>query len=310
MKILLTFILSLTFFLNASAGITTKVFSMTGYGNYNVIIYTPDNSTGNLPAIIFFPGSGESTTNVNDLYINGPLHFIQGGWKPNFIVIGAQMNNGKPGPINWVKNVLDNLSDPTYRIDWNRWYMTGLSYGCGTIQGYIQGQTDPLYRKPTAIIPMSCVVDAQCGDFYANTDSLCGTDLRFLTIPIWGFCGRADSFYDKMFRFYTRVIQGGGMVKFTTIPNQGHCCWNTNYDPNYKESGLSIYDWMLQFPGNLPLTWGYFRYNSSSNKLEWSTQVEENVDHFEIEESDDGSNWETIGQVLANNKPSQYEFSL
>jgi hypothetical protein len=46
-----------------------------------------------------------------------------------------------------------------------------------------------------------------------------------------------------------------------------------------------------------PVSWGYFRYNDLINSLEWSTESEQNNDHFEVEESLDGSAWNTIASI-------------
>lgn len=311
MKKALLSLLLLVLMFYTKASIITKVFTRSGYGSYNVMIYTPDNTTGKLPAVIFFPGSGESTRNVNDLYTNGPLHFIQAGWKPSFIVIGVQPPNGVPGTPDMVENSLDSLFNPIYRIDTTKFYLTGLSYGCATLQGFIQGQASP-FHQPTAIVPMSYDITAQCGDFYAKTDYLCGTDLRFQDIPVWGFCGNSDSFLDKMKRFYDLCAAAGYTEKFTTFIG-GHCCWNTFYDPTYRENGMNIYDWLLQFPTEpLPLTWGYFRYNDIAIQLEWSTLTESNIDHFDIEESDNGILFEKVGEVSTtdNSNGSSYIFKL
>jgi hypothetical protein len=48
-----------------------------------------------------------------------------------------------------------------------------------------------------------------------------------------------------------------------------------------------------------PVIWGYFRYNDSVKALEWATETEQNNDHFEVQESDDGANWTTIGSVAS-----------
>jgi hypothetical protein len=289
----------------SKGSIQTQVFNLPGYGNYNVIIYTPDNTTGSLPAVIFFPGSGESTTNPNDLYTNGPLHYIQGGWKPDFIVVGVQMNNGLPGPNSFVEDALKKLvSSGNYRIDPDKFYYTGLSYGAATIFQYIQGE-DTSFFHPAAVVPMSINVNGLCN----NGNSLCGNDLRFASIPAWGFCGSSDNFYTLMTPYFQLLTNAGYTVKFTTFVG-GHCCWNTFYDPTYKEQGLSIYDWMMQFPANsLPITWGYFQYDPILNELEWSLLTQENADHFEIEESDDGKNWQTIG-TLPIDSQTNYTYKL
>src|ERR1700748_409303 len=122
--------------------IQNKTFSGAGTLPFNVEIYTPDNITGLLPAFIFFTGKGESGMDSSLIDVNGPTHFIKGGWNPPFIVIGVQVNqNQAPAPLALVQCAIDTLlNDPTYRIDPNKWYLTGLSYGAASVVGYLQGQ--------------------------------------------------------------------------------------------------------------------------------------------------------------------------
>lgn len=304
----------------AKGTIINRKFTLQFYGTYNVVIYTPDNITKDLPAFIFVPGSGESNGDPNALYINGPLHFIQQGWKPNFIVVGIQPLNGGPGPDTFIGNALDSLFNPIYHIDQTKWYLTGLSYGAATIFVYIQGFPDAGFRSPTATIPMSYALITNCGDFYTGTDALCGTDLRYKNIPSWGFCGDQDGFHDKMARYFQLMQQLGYVAPFITLVGEGHCCWNTRYDPNYKMNGLSIYDWALQFPiSSLPLT-GFTLAGKTSNgstMLNWSTLTEANNNKFIIERSvDSGKTFKQIGVVKSkatsgnSTSPIQYTFQV
>lgn len=285
-------LLLLLFPLYVQAGIITKQFKSANVV-YNVIIYTPDNASASFPAFIFFTGSGESGNNASLIYANGPLHFVQAGWKPNFIVIGVQSpSSTAPSTPALIKTALDSLLNPIYRIDPARWYLTGLSYGAGSICGYMQNATDAQYLRPAAMLPMSISISAQCGDFYAGTEELCKTDLRYAQVPFWGFCGRSDSFYDKMFEFFTLLQKAGYNCRFTTIPAQGHCCWNDRYDPNYKENGVSIYDWALAQVG--PLALSYVNLEYMDGLLTWSVDDTNDIDHFEIQQSDDSKNFRTI----------------
>jgi len=238
--------------------LTTTNFSAAGVGNFNVVIYTPDNTTGDLPAFIFFPGSGESGSDSSKLYINGPLKFIKAGWKPNFIVVGVQTNvtwGPDPGlPPTFVKAAIDQLLDGTHRIDKNKFYLTGLSNGCAYSMRYLQGQSDVGFHQPAAAILFSMNMWAQKG--LANDTSKIDpstTDIRFSKIGMWGFCGKSDNFYDTESLFFSQLIAAKYPAKFTPYAG-GHGGWNTFYDPNYKEAGQSIYDWALGFTANTSTT--------------------------------------------------------
>jgi len=294
-KLFLIFFLSFISYFS-QATIITKQFNISGYGNFNVVQYIPANATGKLPTLIFYPGSGESNSNVNGLYVNGPLKFIQAGWSPSFIVVGIQPNNGLPTSSSVVDKMLTLVFNDQVLIDTNKFALTGLSYGAASIMGYFQ--STGTIHKPIALIPMSINIYGQCGSYYDNSEYLCGTDSRFANTPTWGFCGTSDSFWDAMSKFFILLNKAGYPNKFTAFSG-GHCCWNTYYDPNYKESGISIYDWMLQI--DLPVIWGYFQYNEYLDQLEWSAQGETNNDRYEIQESDDGINFKTIGTVPSQN---------
>ena len=51
-----------------------------------------------------------------------------------------------------------------------------------------------------------------------------------------------DSHFQKMRRFFQRLIEAGYNAKWTTYTG-GHCCWSNFYNPDYKEDGKNIYDW-------------------------------------------------------------------
>lgn len=286
--------------------------------SYNVEVYIPDNTTGRLKTMFFFPGNGEVGTDRNKLYVHGPMHYIQSGWKPNFIIVACQPTDIWANQI-IVDRFLDGVfSNPIYRVDSTKWYLTGLSGGAAAIFNYVTLSTNEEYRRPSAIIPFSITTGCQCGDFYAETDYLCGTDFRYQLIPSWGFAGSGDSHHDKMKRLFTRMQQAGWNARWTSYSG-GHCCWNDFYNPAYKESingvQMNIYEWALQYPlVALPVTFSYFEI--ANNILKWGTSTEIDNDYFEVQESEDGINWKTISTVpskaLNGNSSSNlsYTFNL
>lgn len=270
--------------------------------SYNMDVYIPaepaEPSAGGWPTLIFLPGNGEVGTNRNLLYVNGPLRFIRdNAWRPPFVVAAVQPPAEWPNEIVVDRFLKALVNNPIYKVDPKKIYLTGLSGGAAGIFEYIKNQPEASFISPAAIIPMSITWDAQCGDFYQNTDFLCGTDFRYSRIPGWGFAGLADSHHDKMKRFFDRMIQAGYTIRWTSYQG-AHCCWNTFYNPSYTESGKSIYDWMQQFPLQvLPVEWGSLWYNAEKGELEWSTMSEQQNDHFEIEETEDLQTWKTVGTV-------------
>lgn len=62
----------------------------------------------------------------------------------------------------------------------------------------------------------------------------------------------------------------------------------------------------------LPVELIDFDVNCTANEIQliWKTASEENSSHFEIEQSEDGINWITIGAVNAKNEASNYDFNI
>ncbi len=296
--------------------------------SYNLEVYIPDNTTGLLPAVIFIPGNGEVGTDRNKLYVHGPLKFIRdNGWKPNFIVVGAQPAGPWPNQIVVERFLLELFTNPIYRINQNKWYLTGLSGGADGIFLYIKNQPNATFIAPKAIVPFSYTKDAACGNFYDGSDYLCGTDLRYINIPTWGLAGWYDSHHDKMKRFVQLLIQAGYPARWTSYklpmnstnqPFSGHCCWNTYYSPDYKENingiNMNIYEWMLQYPlVSLPVNFLYFNHTFLRDSIEFKwgiSQVNGNNNRFELEESSDGISWKTVGVIPIVNGITDYRYLL
>jgi hypothetical protein len=228
--------------------IQTKVINGAGIGNFNLTIYTPDGATGNLPAFIFSPGEGQFGTDASELDDIGPLKYITGsaGWKPNFIVVAVQNPQGWPpdpkNPPTFMRAVLKELLNGSYKIDPNQFYLMGFSYGATIMLHYMQQETDALYRQPAAVIPVSMGIQP------LSTGKLSGNDLRFAKVPLIGFCGAGDSsvFKDAMVS-YVGLCQAAGYPNCSaTITPGGHDAnyWDTIFN---NASKLAPYNQALTF---------------------------------------------------------------
>lgn len=226
----------------ASSGQTlTKKWAVPG-GSVNVIIQYPAGAgTAVLPAVIAFPGKGEFGSNAAMLYSNTPLSFAKTNtFTPNMIIVAVQVPDACcPGTWQLAATILDSLSKGPYHIDWNKWYMTGLSYGAATIMNYIQQTPDANFRKPAAVAIMSINMMPLCGSKYSGTLSLCGNDMRFASIPNWCFCGTADAFYEDQTKYVALETGAKYPVKYTTS-GIGHGPWTQWLDPKF-----GLYDWFL-----------------------------------------------------------------
>lgn len=296
------------------ARIVTTSFTIPNYGTCNMLVYLPDNAVPDqkLPCFLFIPGNGEVGTNINELYINSPMGFIRNGWKPSFMIAAAQPLQIWPNNVvmRYALNHLKTFSN----FDINRWYGTGLSGGAGCNYDYILTEPDATYTPPKACIPMSLAISTQCGSRFDNTDYLCGTDLRFLSIPMWGFGGNNDSHGLVEQHFFDVLKRSGANVRFTLYPG-GHCCWGSYYNPDYKEliNGrmMNIYEWALQFPALPPLPVKLISFTGTridpTIRLQWKVANETLFDYYQVERSLDGRSFTSIGNVPGTGQ-DQYEF--
>lgn len=285
------------------------------YGTCNVEIYIPAGATGTLPTVAFIPGLGEENTDVNGLYVHGPMRFIRdNGWRPPFIVMGIQPSTGWPNRL-FIHHMMDTLiSRAELHINKDRVTLTGLSAGANCIYDYmIFLYTNPTWLKPASLIPMSYAVNGSCladpTNYWSNY--LCAADEPWHCTPSWGFCGTGDSFYGRMETFFTQMQAAGWPQKKFTPYAGGHGGWNDYYNPTYKQSFngvmMNIYEWGTQSTftsagvclQSLPVKLLSFDVNKVNNTavLNWKVAAEENFSHYEIERSGEGRTFSTFKSV-------------
>lgn len=237
--------------------IAVKV-STASYGaTANALLSLPDDyhtTTGNYPLIIFLHGLGEKGSSVTDLkrqITQGLPKVIAGGAKMEavnpvdgklykFIVLSPQ-HHAWTMTAEQLEYMIKTLPN-TWRIDMDRIYITGLSAGGqGTIQAITY--TQDLSNKIAAVVPMSPAHpgEAPMKNFRFAKES---------RTAAWFFAGRdaGDNTYRLNSLRYNDSLNkynpGGSKV---TIHPGGHCCWADYYNPSYRENGMNIYEWMLQF---------------------------------------------------------------
>lgn len=200
------------------------------------------NTSKRYPAIIFMVGLGEVGTNAANLLKHGPAYFISRGHKMEFlvdgvletpIVISLQPNSGWPNAFS-VNRHVDSIMR-RYRIDENRLAFTGLSMGGWAWENYIN-EALTYAQRPASIVTMSAPGP---GGIFEN--------LRHYALSggwWWGFEGTTDyRALDKRRDILNSTVPGS--ARYTQYVG-GHCCWNTWYNPDWKENGESIYEWMLR----------------------------------------------------------------
>ena len=176
------------------------------------------------PLLVFLHGSGERGQNINQVAMNGPPKLIAAGMKLPFIVVSPQCPDGQPWYGSEVDALIEQLTH-TYRVDFKRVYLTGLSLG-----GY--GTWDAAIFNPeryAAIVPVSsggpCPEDA----------------VRLKNVPVWAFHGANDPEVplQEAKQYVSTVISAGGNAKLTIYPDAGHDVWTETY------ANPEVYSWLL-----------------------------------------------------------------
>jgi predicted peptidase len=217
-------------------------------GYYQALPASYDSTDKKYPLILFMHGIGElgnGTTDLKNMTRTGlprlilkkqfPADFVADGKHYSFIVISPQF-------VKWpsnddVKAVLD-YSVRHYRVDASRIYITGLSMGGGVTWNY----------------------SSQYGNTVAASAPICGgsypDDKRALSIasfnlPVWAFHNADDPIVNVSFsqNYIAKINAHSPLVpaKLTVWATGGHDSWTKAYDPGYKENGMNMYEWMLQY---------------------------------------------------------------
>ena len=97
-------------------------------------------------------------------------------------------------------------------------------------------------NRLAAIVPI-------CGASWA--DSAVAKKIAQNDVPAWAFQNEHDQAVTvNSTRRYVRLINAENPlypVKVTYWPTGGHDAWTKSSDPEYREEGKNIYEWMLQF---------------------------------------------------------------
>lgn len=205
------------------------------------------------PLIIFFHGNGELASNGSPLSAvlrNGLPRVIADGRFPNtftvnnqtysFIVISPQFNTWPgSGDVTLFKNYL--LTK--YDIDPDRIYITGLSMGGGLTWGALcEDKTKAKAFAGAAVV---------CG-MYPPTTAYAAVVASNNT-PVWAFHNDGDgtvpSDYSKNWVKYINatIPAPNPLAKLTIYNSTSHDAWTKAYDPNTREDGRNMYEWMLQY---------------------------------------------------------------
>ncbi len=217
-------------------------------GFYDALPKNYDSTSNTYPLLVFLHGGGEVGDGKDDLdllLINGlakrvaagdfPSDFSSGDSTYSFVMIFPQFKVW-PRPDD-VQAVID-YAVKHYRINSNRIYLAGLSMGGGTTWDYAAQ-----YGKRLAAMVTIC--GASWGD------SVSCKLIAETNTPVWSFHNQGDKVVDV--RSTTRHIDMITAVKpdypyrMTIWPFGEHDAWTMATDPDYREEGKNMYEWILQY---------------------------------------------------------------
>jgi hypothetical protein len=279
------------------------------YYEYLPINYASGTQT--YPLIIFIHGVGElgnGNTDLSKVLANGPPSLIEqkkfpvsltvNGNSFSFIVISPQF-------VAWpsatdVNTVLD-YAIANYRVDINRIYITGLSMGGGATWDYA-GANAGYASRIAALLPV-------CG---ASSLSQSACDrIAASNLPVWATHNNGDDVVtvqntlNNVSKINSHLPAPNPLAKQSIFNATGHNAWSRTYDPNWRDSGYNVYEWMLRYQRTmfvLPVKMKSFDVRllqENTVLLTWVTEFENNSDYFSVQRSRDGINFESIGKVQA-----------
>ncbi|MBW8683126.1 LamG-like jellyroll fold domain-containing protein [Chitinophaga rhizophila] len=242
--------------------------------NFYAYEYRPQgyNPTGNImhPLIIFLHGIGERSDNINDLpkleNLGLPLVIKDGStmafnWNGNtesFVVMApmsrasSSINNLSRWNTEYIQATIDYAIN-NLKVDTNRIYLTGLSYGGGGTLNYISVNTS-FIRRIAAAAPVSSP---------AHFNSNGPTYVKNANLPLWAFVGALDDLTPPIHS--ENVVNGINSLnpavraRLSIIANGAHD-WKTynavyyhlNQPNGVYENPISLYEWFLGQNKSLP----------------------------------------------------------
>ncbi len=200
------------------------------------------------PLIIYLHGVGElgnGTTDLHNVAANAipklianevfPANFTVNNKTYQFIVLSPQFKVWPDSPQKDVNAMLD-YALQKYRIDSMKMYVCGISMGGGSDWIF----TSAHGKKIAAVVPI-------CGAAAPNeqeAQKIAGTG-----VSIWAFHNNLDPTIPVAYTIgWVNEIDSSSPrvpARITIFNAASHDAWTEATDPNYKEKGKNIYEWML-----------------------------------------------------------------
>ena len=209
-----------------------------------------DKTSQSFPLLIYMHGAGQIGNGSSDLWMllkdgvakviyekKFPGSFKVNGKAHSLIVLVPQVNSFPDAGdvkacIEWAKKNL--------RVDAARIYLSGLSAGSMASCDLAAENSS----KIAALIPMAGV-----SSDYAYTNKC--QKIAQGKLPVWVFHSQDDPQIgvSQAEGYVARIKANNPSIppRLTVWPNGGHDAWTRAVDPAYKENGMNIYEWMLQY---------------------------------------------------------------
>ena len=250
----LLFSIVLSVAVNAQS-MTAKYVSMISNSNgyYEYLPQGYNSGSQSYPLLIFIHGVGElgdgSSSALPNVLKNGtpwlisqnmfPTSFTVNGTTTSFIMIFPQFVNWPgPGDIDAVIN----YAVQHYRVNTSKIYVTGLSMGGGATWEYA-GNNSGYANRVAAIAPV-------CGASWPDPGR--ARIMAAANLPVWALHNQNDPTVSvsNTTGYVSNINQAPApnpMARQTIFNASGHNAWSQAYDPNYRENGKNVYEWMLQY---------------------------------------------------------------
>jgi len=294
-----------------------------GYLEYRPSDYS---TTDGHPLIIYFHGVGEVgdgsssslcnlLTPLNEFDITLPERIERGTFTPNvtfngsnysYIIVSPQYNsynypssypngNDVAAAITYFVNLYGN------KINRSRIYLSGMSGGANMIVDYAASSLARARTVAAVHTVALCIQDAPYG-----TSNIANANLAW-----WGVHCQNDpsGCPNSIPQGWVNAINANTpppnpLAQLTSVPGcNAHNVWNDAYSPTYAPSGISLYNWLIQFQATTALPAKLSSYNARLDRgkaiIEWTTSNESNTSSFILERAGADQQFETIGQTPA-----------
>ena len=228
-----------------------------GYFEYLPEGYQADSMDKKYPVLFFFHGSGETgngSTQIVRLLEHGPLKDMLNGTFPTsftvnetvygLIIIAPQFT--KSGVFPSEIDQMIGYIHGHYHTDPERVYLTGLSIG-GTNCWQYAGFSSKTANKIAAMVPVAANIDEEESDLRVTPAK--AQIISAANIPIWSTHNEGDPLASLSWIINAHNLIGNinPAPRLTVFDADTHEGWSRTYDPEFRENGMNIYEWMLQY---------------------------------------------------------------